>query len=65
MNDSSIRSGTLVGTLFTLIGFVSFADIERTVVLGGIGAAVSFLVSWLLKRLISYGKDQLGTGQEL
>ena len=40
-----------MGTAISLLS-VSWVDVERTVVLGGIGAAVSFLVSYGLKLLL-------------
>ena len=51
MNDSSIKSGTIMGTIFALLGIVSWVEIGKTVVLGSIGVAVSFLVSLALKKI--------------
>ncbi|HEX2536043.1 MAG TPA: hypothetical protein VHK69_20015 [Chitinophagaceae bacterium] len=51
-NHSSLRAGTTGGTLLILLTSLTGTDILRTVVLGAIGAAVSYLVSYLLKKLL-------------
>lgn len=48
--------GILGGTLTSLLHLVTADDLLRTLVLAAAGATVSFLVSWLLKRIISRGK---------
>lgn len=61
MNYSSLKVGTLTGTLLSVLATITWYDIEKTMVLGSIGATVSFLVSFLLKKIIEYGKDHLGS----
>lgn len=56
--NQSIKTGTATGTLVSLLGAVTWFDIERTIVLGGIGAAVSFLVSFALKMLLDKKQKQ-------
>ncbi len=50
--DNSTKAGTAGGTLLTVVCNISSQDILKTVVLGGVGAAVSFLVTVLLKAVI-------------
>jgi membrane protein DedA with SNARE-associated domain len=50
MNHHTIKAGTIGGTLAGIMVNISGTDIVRTVILAGIGAAVSFIVSFLLKR---------------
>jgi hypothetical protein len=50
--DHSIKTGTVTGTAVTVLCSITWTDIERTLVLGTIGAAISFLVSYGLKSLI-------------
>jgi hypothetical protein len=57
MNESSIRSGTITGTIFSLLAIVGWTEITKTVVLGGIGAAVSFIVSWTLRKILKESKE--------
>ena len=54
--NHSLKTGTLSGTILTILASLAWADIERTVVLGAIGAAVSFLVSWILKKILDRRK---------
>lgn len=58
--NTSLKIGTLTGTLLTLLGSITWTDIEKTLVLGSLGAAISFIVSCFLKKLIDYGKDSMG-----
>jgi hypothetical protein len=51
----SITAGTFGGTLCTLL-IVPWADIARTFLLSGIGAASSFFVSLLLHKLLKKKK---------
>ncbi len=50
-NNTGTKAGTIGGTLVTLFANIHKDDIYKTIVLAGIGAAVSFCVSHLLKRL--------------
>ena len=53
MNDhSSFKTGTIGGTILTILGSIAWIEIEKTLVFGAIGAAVSFFVSYFLKSLI-------------
>ena len=52
MNNQSLKVGTVTGTALTLLSAVSWIEIERTLILGGVGAAVSFLVSYFLKKTL-------------
>ena len=48
---SSLKAGIIGGTLLTILGAIAWVEIERTLVLGSIGAAVSYLVSFILRKL--------------
>lgn len=50
MNDG-LRTGTIGGTLCSLLFVLPMQDMLRTAILAAIGAAVSFAVSWLLQKL--------------
>jgi hypothetical protein len=49
--DPHIKAGILGGTLFSAFFNITLNDIVFTVVMAGIGAFVSFIVSYSLKRL--------------
>ena len=55
MSDHSLlagtRTGTVCGTLLVILSSIQFADIVQTSILAAIGAAVSFVVTVLLKRV--------------
>ena len=55
MSDHSFlagtRTGTVGGTLLVILSSIQIADIIQTAILAAIGAAVSFVVTVLLKRL--------------
>ena len=51
MKNSSILTGTLGGTFTSLLAIVGWADAGRTLILGGLGAVVSYFVSLALKNL--------------
>ena len=62
MSDhSSLKTGTICGTVLTILGAISWTDIEKTLVLGAIGAAVSFIVSFCCKKLLDYWGQQKGS----
>ena len=53
MNDHSYtKTGTLGGTLTIIIANITSADAVKTIVLAALGAAVSFFVSYGLKRMM-------------
>jgi hypothetical protein len=58
MNQST-KTGTAVGTTLSLLASISWVDIEKTLVLGSIGAVVSFLVSYGLRLLLEKRKPRL------
>ncbi len=45
------RTGTLGGTVLVILSSITFTDIVQTSILAAIGAAVSFVVTVLLKRV--------------
>ena len=49
MNSVGLKSGTAGGTALVVLLNISGDDLVRTVVLGALGAVVSFLVSWVMK----------------
>ena len=55
MSDHSFlagtRTGTMSGTFLVILSSIQFADIVQTTILAVIGAAVSFVVTVLLKRV--------------
>lgn len=55
MHQSSpnMMTGTLVGTIFCLVPVLTSEEVLRTVLLAATGAGVSFIVSWILKRLFN------------
>ena len=57
-HQHSIRLGTVTGTVLSIMGSISWTDIERTLVLGTIGAAISFLVSFYLRSLMEKKKEK-------
>ena len=51
-------SGTIGGTLLTIVGVLDLQDIFKTIVLAAIGALVSFVVSTILKKTFSRNKKK-------
>jgi hypothetical protein len=51
-NCINTKAGTLGGTLLTIVANISCNDIFKTIVLAGVGAIVSFVVTVLLKALL-------------
>ncbi|MFV0228391.1 hypothetical protein OBK05_11960 [Empedobacter falsenii] len=43
--------GVLCGTTFSIIGNIGLSDLLQTAILAGVGAIVSFVVSYFLKKL--------------
>jgi hypothetical protein len=54
--NNTTKTGTIGGTLLTVFYNIRCEDIVKTIVLAGIGAVVSFVVSLLLKRLFKPSK---------
>jgi hypothetical protein len=54
-SDGNIKSGTIGGTMLVLLMQLTSAEVVKTALLAAVGAAVSFIVSmvmkWLLRRL--------------
>lgn len=49
--DNTLKVGTAGGTLLVLLSNIQGADIIKTALLSTTGALVSFMVSFLLKKL--------------
>ena len=47
--NHSLGIGTLSGTLLSLVPNLSSADLIRTAILAAVGAAASFIVSFILR----------------
>jgi hypothetical protein len=50
--DSTSKAGTATGTFVIILAHIDSSDILRTAVLAAIGAAVSFVVTVILKVLV-------------
>ena len=59
MNDNNTKSGTIGGTLLSVFWNIHSADIVKTVCLAMIGAAVSFVVSLLLKWVVKKIRERM------
>lgn len=55
-SNTGTRAGTIGGTLLTVFYNIRSEDVVKTIVLAGVGAVVSFVVSLLLKALLKYFK---------
>ena len=55
-NNTGTKAGTVGGTLLTIFYNIRSEDIVKTIVLAGVGAVVSFLVSLFLKTILKYFK---------
>jgi uncharacterized membrane protein len=51
-------SGTIGGTLLTIVGVLDLQDIFKTIILAALGALVSFIVSTGLKIIFKRSKKQ-------
>lgn len=51
----SMRAGMTGGTLTVIVSNITGHDLLKTIVLAGVGAVVSYLVSHLLKRFFGKG----------
>jgi len=56
---TSLRAGTISGTLLEIVPTILSEDIGRTIIVAVVGAVVSFLVSLLLKWFTSIKKKNL------
>jgi len=50
-SNSPWKIGTLCGTILGILGNLGFNDLIQTALLAGVGAFVSFVVSYILKKL--------------
>ena len=57
-NDHTTIWGTLSGTALSIAASISSFDIIKTIILGAIGASVSFGVSLLWNKVANYFKQQ-------
>ena len=57
-NDHTTIWGTLSGTALGIVATISSFDIVKTIILGAIGATVSFGVSLLWNKVANYFKQQ-------
>lgn len=55
-NNTQLGMGTGSGTLLSALAFINAGDVLQTIVLAAIGAVVSFMVSWLLQRVVNRRK---------
>lgn len=53
-SNTGTKAGTVGGTLLTVFYNIRSEDVIKTIVLAGVGAVVSFVVSLLLKRIVKY-----------
>ncbi|NGF55408.1 hypothetical protein G5B00_02685 [Parapedobacter sp. SGR-10] len=47
---NNVQTGTLGGTLCSIMGSITMDDIVKTVVLAAIGAVTSYIISYFLSR---------------
>ncbi|MCW3094092.1 MAG: hypothetical protein JWP81_5161 [Ferruginibacter sp.] len=52
--DNTTKAGTAAGTLLTIFANINSEDLVETGILAAVGAAVSFLVTILLKAMVKY-----------
>jgi uncharacterized membrane protein YgaE (UPF0421/DUF939 family) len=52
MQSNSITTGTLGGTVLCMVPHISSDDLSNTIILAAVGASVSYLVSYLWKRVL-------------
>lgn len=55
-SPSYLKTGTASGTCIILLANINSADLLKTAVLAAVGAVVSFLVSYLFKRIFEKKK---------
>ena len=54
MFDTTSKAGTATGTIVIFFANISNGDLIKTAVLAAVGAAVSFIVTMFLKKLIRW-----------
>lgn len=54
MFDNTTKAGTASGTMLIILVNISSEDLIKTAVLAGVGAAVSFAVTLILKAVVRY-----------
>jgi hypothetical protein len=52
--DRTTKSGTITGTLLTVVSNIRTEDLVKTAILAAVGALVSFAVTLLLKRIVRW-----------
>ena len=61
MNEPThTKATTIGGTLTILLANINSADIVKTMIMAAIGAAVSFIISQVLKRIVIWWKARKG-----
>ena len=61
MNEPvNTRTTTLGGTILVLLVHISSSDIIRTAVLAAIGGTVSYIMSLVMKKVVSWWKTRKG-----
>ncbi len=58
-SDKGTIIGTVGGTVLSTVHSLSFNDIGKSVILGAIGACVSFFVSMFLRWVIGFARSKL------
>ena len=57
MNEGNhTKAGTFGGVLTILLANINSGDVLKTVVMAGVGGAVSFVVSHILKKVVRWWK---------
>jgi hypothetical protein len=56
--DVPTKAGTVGGTLLILLLHITSEEVLKTALLAGVGASVSFAVSYLLNRIIKKRKTR-------
>ena len=54
--QSYTKTGTIGGTLTIILANINSGDVIKTAVLAAVGALVSFVISFLLKKLVKWWK---------
>jgi len=57
---SYTKAGTIGGTLFVFVANINRDDIVNTIVLSAVGGAVSFVMTKLMKMVISWWRSRKG-----
>ena len=55
MNEHSYtKTGTIGGTITIVLANINSGDVIKTAVLAGVGALVSFVISYVMKELVKW-----------